>query len=323
MPHRENTSSSTPPDSVQDGEKGQERDFRPDLVEDHHAHGLRDGLAGMRDLMERLLGEEGCAWDREQNLDSLRPYLLEECYEVLESMDDPAAHRGELGDLLFQIVFQSALREREGAFTLDDVLEGIRSKMIRRHPHVFGTAEELERQRGMSAEQVSRQWAAIKAKERAALGAAQARHSSPIPDPLAGVPAALPALQRAWRLQDKAAAVGFDWPDLNGPIAKVDEEWAELREAMAANDPSAIADELGDLLFVLVRLGQKLGIEAEGALRGTIDKFQTRFAGVMQKAHEAGIDPPDAGLEQLDAWWNEVKAEARKSNTGGDQGAST
>jgi MazG family protein len=284
-----------------------------DLVEDHRAHGLREGLDGMRDLMDRLLGPEGCPWDREQTLETLRPYLLEESYEVLESMDDPAKHRRELGDLLFQIIFQSSLREREGAFDIDDVVEGIRSKMIRRHPHVFGSPEEIARQQELSAEEVSRQWAAIKAREKAATADAASAEGSEIPNPLRGVPRALPALQRAWRLQDKAAAVGFDWPDITGPITKVEEEWGELREAIQGEDPAAIAEELGDLLFVLVRLGQKLGVEAEGALRGTIDKFESRFAGVMRKAHEAEVEPADAGLERLDGWWNEVKAETRKT----------
>lgn len=317
MSHGENTTPPSPPEGPNKAPNGASGHGPTELIEDHRAHGLRDGLAGMRDLMDRLLGSEGCPWDRDQTLDSLRPYLLEECYEVLESMEDPGAHRKELGDLLFQIVFQSALREREGSFDLDGVIEGIRSKMIRRHPHVFGSAEEIAQQQALSADEVSRQWAAIKARERAAEGPLSSEAKAR-PNPLAGVPTALPALQRAWRLQDKAAAVGFDWPDLRGPLAKVDEEWAELRQAIKEEDPSAIADELGDMLFVLVRLGQKLGIEAEGALRGTIAKFEGRFAGVMLKAHEAGIDPAQAGLQQLDAWWNEVKRETRKSNTNDD-----
>ena len=274
----------------------------PAVDTDPAAHGLRPGLEGMRDLMDRLLGPEGCPWDREQSLESLRPYLIEEAYEVLESMEEPEAHRKELGDLLFQIVFQSALREREGAFDLDGVIEAIRSKMLRRHPHVFGPLVDGQRP---DAEEVSRQWAALKAAERKAEG----KEADPVPNPLAGVPAALPALQRAWRLQDKAAAVGFDWPDLDGPRAKVDEEWSELREAIDTGSRADIEEELGDLLFVLVRLGQKLGVEAEGALRGTIAKFERRFAHVMRRCHEAGLAPDEAGLERMDAWWNEAKRE--------------
>lgn len=244
--------------------------------------------------MDRLLGEDGCPWDRAQTLDTLRPYLIEEAYEVLESMDDAEAHRRELGDLLFQIVFQAALREREGAFDLEGVIEAIRSKMIRRHPHVFGERRGVE-----SAAEVERQWAELKAAERSSAGPA---------DPLAGVPRALPALQRAWRLQDKAAQVGFDWPDLEGPRQKALEEWDELEEARESGDREKITEELGDLLFVLVRYGQKMGIAAEDALRATNAKFEARFAHMMRRAHEHGISPQEAGLERLDGWWNEAKA---------------
>ena len=210
-------------------------------------------------------------------------------------MTDPEAHRRELGDLLFQIVFQAALRERSGDFDLDGVIEAIRTKMIRRHPHVFG-----ERGGGAAtAEEVTRQWARIKAAERD-------RGGGPA-DPLAGVPRSLPALQRAWRLQDKAAAVGFDWPDTSGPRAKVSEELRELDEAIGRGDPAAIAEELGDLLFVLVRLGEKLGVRAEEALGATNAKFEARFAHVMQRCHEFGLVPEAAGLARLDGWWDEAK----------------
>jgi len=268
----------------------------PGAVPDHRSLGLRDGMPGLVDLMDRLLDpEHGCPWDLEQTLDSLRPYLLEEAHEVLESMDDPAAHRSELGDLLFQVVFHSALRQREGQFDLDGVIEAIRSKMIRRHPHVFGDAQ----QRAMTAEEVERQWAAIKQVERGTEGP---------PDPLAGVPAGLPALQRAWRLQDKAATVGFDWPDIGGALAKVREECDELEQAQASGDLEHVREELGDLLFVLVRLGQKLGVEAEDALRRANAKFERRFAQVMARCHEAGIDPVAAGLPTLDRFWDQAKA---------------
>lgn len=264
---------------------------------DHH--GLRPGLNGLRDLMDRLLSEQGCPWDREQTLDTLRPYLIEEAYEVLEVMDDPPNHRKELGDLLFQIVFQSALREREGAFSLDDVIAAIREKMVRRHPHVFGEQATTN----LSADEVAKQWAELKAQERSG-------ENRPA-RPLAGVPKALPALQRAWRLQDKAASVGFDWPDEQGPLAKFQEEWQEFEEARAAGDAQAMHEEFGDLLFVLVRLGQKLGITAEDALRATNRKFESRFAHVMDRCHDEGIDPASAGLERLDGYWDEAKKLAR------------
>lgn len=264
-------------------------------AEDHRRHGLPDGLPGLRQLMDRLLAPDGCPWDREQTLESLRPYLLEEAHEVLEAMDDPASHRQELGDLLFQIVFQSALREREGHFDLDGVIEAIRSKMIRRHPHVFAPeGEDTPR----DADEVAARWSELKAAERGDDGPRE---------PLSGVPKTLPALQRAWRLQDKAAGVGFDWPDVDGAMAKAHEEWSELEEAIASGERDRIEDELGDLLFVLTRVGQKLGVEAEGALRRTNAKFERRFAHVMQRCHDEGIEPRSAGLERLDAFWNEAK----------------
>jgi MazG family protein len=279
----------------------------PDEVVDHRVHGLRDGLDGLRDLMDRLLGPDGCPWDRTQSLASLRPYLLEEAHEVLEALDDddPDEHRRELGDLLFQIVFHAALREREQSFDLDGVIEAIRSKMIRRHPHVFGP-DGAEPQ--LSPEQVEAKWAQIKAAERKA----KSNATSDAPNPLAGVPSSLSSMQRAWRLQNKAAAVGFDWPDVEGPRSKAHEEFGELEAAIEAGDPAAIEEELGDLLFVLVRLGTKLGIEAESALRKTNLKFERRFGHVMRRCHEQQIDPTTAGLEVLDEFWDEAKAIERR-----------
>lgn len=275
----------------------------PDAVVDHRPYGLRDGLDGMRDLMDRLLGPDGCPWDRAQTLDSLRPYVIEEAHEVLEALDDddPEEHRRELGDLLFQIVFHAALREREGHFDLDGVIEAIRSKMIRRHPHVFGPDGGPPQ---FTPEQVEAKWAQIKQAERSARSP---DHDVDVPNPLAGVPKALSALQRSWRLQNKAAGVGFDWPDVDGPLQKSREEWAELEQAIAQGDQQAIAEEFGDLLFVLVRLGTKLGIEAESALRATNRKFERRFGHVMRRCHEQGMDPTNAGLAQLDVFWDEAK----------------
>jgi len=283
----------------------------PDEVIDHREHGLRDGLDGMRDLMDRLLGPDGCPWDRAQTLDTLRPYLIEEAHEVLETLDadDPEDHRRELGDLLFQIVFHAAIRERAHEFDLDGVVEAIRSKMIRRHPHVFGPGGNAPE---FTPEQVEANWAQLKQAERQAR--APAATGQAVPTPLAGVPQALPALQRAWRLQNKAAAVGFDWPDIEGPRAKAREEWAELEEAIASGDRAAIEEEFGDLLFVLVRLGTKLGLEAETSLRKTNKKFERRFGHVMRRCHELGIDPETAGLERLDGFWDEAKAIEREPN---------
>lgn len=261
------------------------------------------------DLMDRLLDpKHGCPWDREQTLDSLRPYLLEEAHEVLEVLDDPEAHRRELGDLLFQVVFHTAIRDREGHFDIDGVIEGIRSKMIRRHPHVFGSLVGTNPSKDL----LARQWTEIKAMEKRAEAERSGQNvedsRAEIPDPLAGVPRSLPNLQRAWRLQDKAASVGFDWPDLTGVLDKIREEFDELEAAVAEGDQAAIEEEMGDLLFVLVRYASKLHVEPERALGRTIDKFQRRFAHVMTRCHEAGIDPGDAGLAKLDGFWNEARA---------------
>ena len=256
--------------------------------------------------MDRLLAPDGCPWDRKQTLDSLRPYLLEETHEVLDAMDDPVAHRAELGDLLFQIVFQSALREREGAFDLGDVIDGIRDKMVRRHPHVFVPPGQVAEP--TSPEAVQRQWEAIKRAERSA---AQGKRPPGPDDPLAGVPKAMPALVRASKLQDKAAALGFDWPDLQGALDKFDEEWAELTEARQGDDPEAVREEMGDLLFVLCRVASKLSVDPEDALRRASVKFERRFAHVLQRCYEGGLDPTEAGLARLDAWWNEAKKQER------------
>lgn len=219
-------------------------------------------------------------------LDSLRPYLIEEAYEVLDAMDDAESHRRELGDLLLQIVFQSALREREGAFDLKGVIAAIREKMIRRHPHVFGPRAARQRGPGrgggvspVGADQAGRA-------RRCEWTAAAARGDS----------RALPALQRAWRLQDKAAKhAGFDWPSVEGPAAKIREEWEELNRARAEGDPEHVREEFGDLLFVMVRYGQKLGFAAEDALRATCAKFEARFG-----HHDGAV--PCAGHRPGDRW---------------------
>lgn len=272
--------------------------------EPNRDHGLRPGMAGLLDLMNRLLSADGCPWDREQTLTTLRPYLLEETYEVLESMDDPVEHRHELGDLLFQIVFQSALREREGQFTFDDVVAAIEEKMIRRHPHVFAREDGADRS-ALDAQAVAENWSRIKAAEKRAGGTSR-------DDPLSGVPRGLPALQRAWRLQEKASAVGFDWPDTSGVLAKVDEEWAELRSAIASADAENIREELGDLLFVVVRLAQKVGVEPEDALRDANAKFQRRFAHVVAACHDDGHDVRDVDLDVLERHWSAAKAREKK-----------
>lgn len=249
------------------------------------------------ELMNRLLAPapDGCPWDREQTLDTLRPFLLEEAHEVLEALEqgDVAGHREELGDLLFQIVFQAAIREREGAFDADSVCTALVDKMVRRHPHVFGDAVVKD-----SADQL-RAWQELKKAEKKAAGK--------VAGTLDGVPVGLPALLRAQRLGEKAAGVGFDWPDLTGVRDKVAEELAELDEAIAAGEQSAIVHELGDLLFTLTRLAAKLGIGPEDALRAANTRFTRRFNAMEASVKAEGHVLKELTLDQMNAHWDQAK----------------
>jgi MazG family protein len=256
-----------------------------------------EALKDLVALMDRLLAPDGCPWDREQSLESLKPTLVEEAYEVLETMDDAspdaAAHCEELGDLLLQIVFQAALRAREGRFGIDDVAHAIVTKLVRRHPHIFGDAKVKD------AEEVLAQWTRIKAREKGDGGEGKGV--------LEGVPRAMPQLVRALRLTEKAARVGFDWPDIEGPRAKVNEELLELDRARADLDKAAAQAELGDLLFALVNLARHEGLNPEEALRGANERFIARFGYIETRLREQGRDLQSAGLAELDALWDEAK----------------
>lgn len=262
----------------------------------------RDGSQGFPQLvhvMRRLLAPDGCPWDREQTLDTLKPYLLEESYELLEAIEtgSVADHCEELGDLLMQIVFQAELRRTEGAFDIDDVAQGIADKLIRRHPHVFGDADDIS-----DPDQVVAQWSEIKEAERK-----QKQGDEPqVPRALAGVPVAMPALARAQQLTVRAADVGFDWPDLAGCRAKLDEELAELDAA--GDDRAAVEAELGDVLLAAVNLARKLGVDAEGALRASSQRFAQRFEYVEDELHRAGTSAREADLATMDALWNAAKS---------------
>ncbi len=256
-------------------------------------------------LMERLLAPDGCPWDRAQTLETLKPFLVEETYEVLEAMDGAAReHCEELGDLLFQVVFQSALRARQpGGFGIDDVVGAICEKMYRRHPHVFGTGPAAEALRG-DLEAVHAQWVQQKAAERREKG-------QKTPSALDGVPKSAPALLVAWRLTEKASRVGFDWPDATGPRAKVSEELAELDAALASGDHAHIKDELGDLLFAAVNLARKLDLDPEDALRGATRKFEARFREVEARLEALGRPAGTATLAEMDAAWDAAKRSGR------------
>jgi len=253
-------------------------------------------------LMQRLLGPEGCPWDREQSIESLRGYLLEETCEVLDAIDsgDRRQLQEELGDVALQIAFLSELARAENAFGPDDVMCGIVEKLVRRHPHVFADAKVD------SSSEVTRNWEAIKAREKAA---------RPLLD---NIPRALPALAGAQRVSARVAIVGFDWPDAHGSRTKVTEEIAELDEALSTGDRERIEAELGDVLFARTNLARHYELDAEAALRKTTDRFRERFAHVERRVREARGDwPRDAAgkptsglsLGELDGYWEEAKAD--------------
>jgi tetrapyrrole methylase family protein / MazG family protein len=259
------------------------------------------------DLMDRLRGPDGCPWDREQTYATLRGYVLEECYEVVEAIDRDQRDglREELGDLLFQVVFLARLAKEEGAFDAADVVRGIAEKMVRRHPHVFGDA------RADTSQEVLRRWEEIKRREKEAVeggGPREERGSV-----LAGVPRALPALLKAQRLSTKAARVGFDWGSDGEVMGKLAEELGELREAVDAGDRDAMREELGDLLFTAANLGRRLGLDPEEALERANRKFAERFVQVETELSRQGVRIEEAGLERMDRLWNEVKSREPRS----------
>lgn len=252
-------------------------------------------FAELLEIMDRLLSDTGCPWDRQQTLETLKGYLLEETYEVLEAIDqgDPDHHREELGDLLFQVVFQSAIQKREGRFAMDDVVTSIAQKLVRRHPHVFGDGA------AETPDQVRDKWAELKKEEAAVKG--EPRRT------LDGVPPSLPALLRATRITQKAAGVGFDWDSPAGARDKIAEELAELDEAVASGDETAIAGELGDLLLAAVNYSRLLGVDAEDSLGGAIGRFRARFGYVEDRLAEQGQQPADRTLGELEDLWGEAK----------------
>ena len=254
---------------------------------------LDDTLALMRDLRKR------CEWDAAQTHESLRPYLIEEAHELDDAirLENDKLFREELGDLLLQVLFHSVLAEERGAFSIADVAEGLITKMKGRHPHLYGDA-------------AKEPWERMKSKQRRSISD--------------GLPAALPSLHRAHRLQDRAAGVGFDWPDVDGPAEKVEEELEEVRSELKESPPPktgsppllderhyAVEAELGDLLFAVVNLCRKAGVHASIALDKANAKFERRFQRVEKMATERGIDVPHAGLKKLDALWDEAKSEEK------------
>ena len=250
-------------------------------------------------ISARLRAPDGCPWDREQTHLSLRNHLLEEAYEVYDALSDPATPdlADELGDLWLQVVLHAQLAAEEGVFDLADVEAAIAAKIVRRHPHVFGDAE------ARTAADVNRQWERIKAAERAAAGVSSGKAPRSALD---GISRSLPALAASQEMQERAASIGYDWPTLEGVLAKVEEEVGELR---AAANPAERAEELGDLLFVLVNVAGRLGLEAEASLRAANDKFRRRFSIVERLAAEREVVLRDLSFEELDELWDRAKLE--------------
>ncbi len=248
-------------------------------------------------IVQRLRAPGGCPWDAKQTPETLKTYVLEEAYELIEALDsgDPEKVKEELGDLLLHLVFLSDLYREQGCFSFEEVVAGIAAKMIHRHPHVFGDAE------ARTQEDLRRLWQLAKAREGKEMDTGSLGKVSP----------ALPALMQAQRLGEAAARMGFDWPHLKGALAKVEEEWQEFNQALAAEPNPAWEEELGDLLFALVNVARFLNIDSEGALRRTIYKFIKRFHVVERTLAKEGKTPETATLEEMDAIWEACKKEKK------------
>jgi len=244
------------------------------------------------DIVAKLRSPGGCPWDREQTRESLRPFLVEEFYELIDALneDSPEAVKEELGDLLFQIVFQSQLSSEEGRFNINDVVQGISEKLVRRHPHVFG-GRQLN-----TPEEVVERWQEYKKNEGKTYDSA-----------IDGVPKSMPALLRASEIQKKATKVGFDWDRIEDVFAKFDEEIKELKEALDRKEYREIEEELGDILFVLVRVANFLNVNPEDSLKKTINKFSQRFAHIEREAFRQGKKLNDMTLKEMDILWNDAK----------------
>lgn len=253
----------------------------------------QDRFERLMTIMRRLRAPGGCPWDAEQSHDSLKRYLLEEAYEVLEAIDarNDELLKEELGDLILQPAFHAAIAEEEGRFTMDDILDAICEKLVRRHPHVFGDQEIRD-----SAAQVEN-WEKIKKAEKG-----EERRSA-----LSGVPPHLPALLKAQKISEKAARVGFDWEHVDQVFAKVLEELKEFEETMLEGNQERMEAELGDLLFAIVNLGRFLAIDPEEALRKTIARFTSRFGHIEASLHSRNMTLKEAGLEEMERLWQEAK----------------
>lgn len=256
-------------------------------------------------IMRALRAPDGCPWDREQTIASLRPFVLEETYEVLEAIESgsPASLREELGDFLYEAVFLAQISEEAGHFSIADAIDAICDKLVRRHPHVFARQEA---DAGITSDQVIERWETMKARERAEEGRGPIRPKTT----LSGVPKTLPSLLRAYEVSARAAAVGFDWARAGDVLDKIEEEVAEVRheiEAGATGDLSRAEEEMGDLLFAIANLSRKLGIEPEAALRRANDKFTRRFDALERAFTSRGLALSEATLQEMEDEWQRIK----------------
>ena len=287
-------------------------------------------------IMERLRAPGGCPWDREQTFDSIKPYTLEETYEVLEAIDnrDWDELPGELGDLLLQVLFYSEMAKEQGTFSIDDVLDRLSGKLVDRHPHVFGDAK------ADTATEVKRNWEALKVEERKKRFGETADAAGPAtktaPSILAGISSSMPAVLEAHKLSSRAAQVGFDWPDVEGLFDKLSEETGELRQHLQefpAPGPrpegrgvagsgrpiipedlrARLEDEVGDLFFVLVNIARYLSLDPESALRKTNRKFRHRFQWMEQRLHELGTTPESVSMDELESLWRQAKQQEKQA----------
>jgi tetrapyrrole methylase family protein / MazG family protein len=254
-----------------------------------------DNIGRLREVVRTLRSKEGCPWDREQKKEDLGRYLIEEAYEVIEAIEKESSAdlREELGDLLFQIVFLSRMAEEKGEFSLEDVIADSEIKMIRRHPHVFGKAK-VE-----SVADVKENWAVIKEKEGKPVSVCGKRFE--------GITKALPALLKAQKITQEAAKVGFDWEDREDVLKKVDEELRELKAAIKTGHPGRVEEEMGDMFLSLVNLCRFLNVDAETALRKTLNKFTARFSYIEEELQKIGKTPAEASLAEMDRLWEEAK----------------
>jgi MazG family protein len=272
------------------------------------SHDAGERFQKLVEIMRTLRSEHGCAWDKQQTLKTLRPFVLEETYELLDALDrgDHDALKHELGDFLFEAVFLAQICDEEGYFSIADSIQSIADKLIRRHPHIFSA----DGKASLTPKQVKQQWEEIKAKERKDAGEAEKTL-------LSGVPRSMPSLLRAYELSTRAAQVGFDWARTEDVLDKADEELRELREAVAdggGKSPEA-EEEFGDLLFSLVNVARKLGIEPEAALRVANDKFQRRFDDVERQVVASGSKFRDLTLDELEAKWQLAKVKMQHEGT--------